>query len=174
MNLMVKRLHLLAVICRLILGCLFILASIDKILSPADFFRLVAAYGLLPYSLTGFVAGTLPWIECCVGILLVSGVAVRSSAFLAVLLLFVFLSAVSINYIRGNFIDCGCYTVLFRFFGLEERIGLLTIFRDLAIWLIAVVVFLFDRGHWGLGRSINRMIEKHRHSKLRPAVNRKT
>jgi uncharacterized membrane protein YphA (DoxX/SURF4 family) len=147
---------------RLILGCLFLLASIDKIISPGNFYDLLSAYQLLPLSLTGLAAGTLPWIELIVGLCLVSGLAVRSSAFISLLLLLGFLAAISINYYRGHIIDCGCYTALFRFFGLEEKISLFTIFRDLAIWIIALLVFLFDQGHWGLGRWMTRMIYKDR------------
>jgi uncharacterized membrane protein YphA (DoxX/SURF4 family) len=171
---LVKGRDFLLLIFRLVLGGLFILASIDKILFPGDFYTLLAAYELLPLSLTGIAAGVLPWIELIVGLCLISGLAVRSSAFLAVVLLLCFLIAITINYFRGKNIDCGCYTVLFRFFGLEERISLFTIFRDLVIWFIALIVFLYDQGRWGLGRWLSRIMDKDPMVKYSPAQNRKT
>jgi uncharacterized membrane protein YphA (DoxX/SURF4 family) len=169
-----KRRDFLLLFFRLVLGGLFLLASIDKILYPGDFYKLLAAYDLLPVALTGIAAGMLPWIELIVGLCLISGVAVRSSALLAVLLLLCFLIALTINYFRGKYIDCGCYTVLFRFFGLEEKISLFTIFRDLVIWLIAVIVFLYDQGRWGLGRWLSRIMNKGPMVNYSPAQNRKT
>ena len=48
---------------RLILGGVFIYASIDKILNPGDFAKIISNYHVLPFGLENLLAITLPWVE---------------------------------------------------------------------------------------------------------------
>ncbi|MBR38916.1 MAG: hypothetical protein CL888_01690, partial [Dehalococcoidia bacterium] len=49
------------IISRLILGAVFIYASIDKIQNPADFAKAINNYHVLPFGLENLMALALPW-----------------------------------------------------------------------------------------------------------------
>jgi uncharacterized membrane protein YphA (DoxX/SURF4 family) len=94
---------------RLLLGIIFIIASIDKIVSPDAFAASIHAYRLTPAIIENLLAITIPWIELLCGCCLVMGVNVRASSFLLTILLGVFSVAISIALLRGLTIDCGCF-----------------------------------------------------------------
>ena len=165
--------HIIVFLFRVILGSLFILASIDKILYPDNFYYIVKSYELLPEPLIAYIAGILPWLEFLIGITLVFGIAVKSSALLACFLLIFFLSGLSINYYRGNLINCGCYTVLFKMLEMEEKISISSILRDLGILLMGVMVFCFDREYFSLNSFISRLLDRKNFPELTTAKYRK-
>ena len=53
----------LALLFRLFLGILFIYASVDKILHPAAFAKIVYNFHILPGFLINLFAIILPWVE---------------------------------------------------------------------------------------------------------------
>ena len=102
----------------LLLGAVFIYASWDKILHPAEFARIVYHYQLIGPSRSvgplpaNLLAVALPWIELLVGLLLASGLWRREAALVAAVLLVVFVAAVGVALTRGIDIEnCGCFTV---------------------------------------------------------------
>ena len=95
---------------RLLLGIIFILASVDKILHPAAFAQVVHNYQILPNELINLSAITLPWLELVLGFLLVSGLLFSGSIILGNLLLATFLGALVFNIARGLDIHCGCFS----------------------------------------------------------------
>ena len=95
---------------RLILGGVFIYASVDKILHPASFAEAVYNYKILPDALINLTAIILPWLELLLGIFLVSGVCLPGAVFLINILLVTFFVALIFNLARGLDIHCGCFT----------------------------------------------------------------
>ncbi|HEV8537877.1 MAG TPA: MauE/DoxX family redox-associated membrane protein, partial [Bacteroidota bacterium] len=94
---------------RLVLGVVFIIASIDKIAAPDAFAANIAAYKLAPYAAVNFVALVMPWIELLCGVLLISGEYVRGSSALISILLVMFIVAMVSALAREMKIDCGCF-----------------------------------------------------------------
>jgi len=101
--------RILPLVIRMILGIVFLLASIDKILHPEIFAEAVYNYHLLPDAIINLTAIVLPWIELLVGLCLVSGIWAPGAGLLSALLLMVFLGAILFNVARGLDIDCGCF-----------------------------------------------------------------
>ncbi len=97
------------VVCRIMLGIIFIFASVDKIFMPGLFARAVYNYQLMPDFVINFWALWLPAIELVVGLFLIVGLFTRSSAILVIGLLFIFMGAMGVNIVRGIDIDCGCF-----------------------------------------------------------------
>jgi hypothetical protein len=95
---------------RLILGGVFVWASIYKILHPAAFAGVIANYQLLPDVLVNGYAVTLPWLELLLGFFLIFGLWLPGAVVLSNLLLVVFSGALVFNVARGLDIDCGCFT----------------------------------------------------------------
>ena len=99
---------IIIVILRIILGSVFIYASIDKIINPNEFARNIANYHIIPFGLENFIAIVLPWLELFIGIGLLVGFFVDGSAILSMGLLVIFIVAISSAILRGYNIECGC------------------------------------------------------------------
>ena len=122
-------------VCRLVLGAVFVYASIDKILHPVEFAKVVYNYQMLPVPLSNLLAMILPWLELFAGLALIVGVLVTESALLTSGLLIVFIFALSINLYRGLDVECGCLSL-----SGGRSIGLLTVVEDVFLLLAALVV----------------------------------
>lgn len=96
---------------RLILGGIFIYASIHKIMEPAPFAKTIYGYYLFPDSSINLIAITLPYIEFLCGLFLLAGIFPVSASVIITGMLAAFMVAISINLIRGHEFDCGCFSV---------------------------------------------------------------
>jgi cobalt-zinc-cadmium efflux system protein len=99
-----------ALAARLILGGVFIYASLDKILHPDAFAEVVFNYQLLPSQLINLMALILPWLELILGVLLLSGIWLSGTVLGVNLLMIIFIGALVINTARGLNISCGCFS----------------------------------------------------------------
>jgi putative oxidoreductase len=129
----------LAFVFRLYVAGLFIYASMYKINYTAEFSQTIASYELLPHWAVNVSAVTLPWVELICGILLVTGIRVRSATLIIALLLTTFAVAIFINLLRDSPIGCGCFHTI------EDTISWWTFFRDVLWVIMAVHIFLYDR-----------------------------
>ncbi len=128
---------------RWVLGIIFIYASYHKIMSPAEFAKILYGYGLFPNILINLMAITLPFAELFTGLALIFGIYPRSAVLIANSMLLAFIIALSINLIRGHEFDCGCFSAGKD--GGRFSVELLLI-RDVIIFIVGLHVFLFD-GH---------------------------
>jgi uncharacterized membrane protein YphA (DoxX/SURF4 family) len=132
---------------RLLIGSLFVYASVHKILDPADFAIAVRNYLIIPPAWSNVVALTLPWVELAAGFFLIVGIQTKPSALLTTGLLGVFLAAVIHAYAIGLDIDCGCFSSGSVSAG---KIGIYHLVRDSALFLTSLFVLLADRGEFSL------------------------
>lgn len=126
-------------LCRFILGGLFIYASIDKIVHPAAFAKIIYNYRLFPDFSVYLLAVVLPWLEMFTGIFLVAGIFKKTSAIMLSTLLFLFIAALSFNLIRGLDFNCGCFTTTST--SSSEPLGL--IFRDILLLIPGLIIIFF-------------------------------
>lgn len=140
---------------RIFMGMLFLYSSAFKIMEPVQFAGVIGNYGILHRSLVPYAAIVLPSLEMILGLLLVLGFRVRSSSFLTMGLMAVFIIAISINVIRGNTFDCGCFEL--GRFGFSETISIGLIGRDIAFFLLLFLVFRARRHVLSLDSLIERM-----------------
>lgn len=144
----------LALVCRILIGSLFIYASIDKLFHPVSFAHTFANYAILPDAFTPLVAIFVPWFELFAGIMFIIGLRVRSTAVALTLLLLAFLVGISVNLVRGADMDCGC----FEFFGLPERLSISTLLRDLVLIAMTIPPFFATKAF-----AVDSLIEKGKH-----------
>jgi putative oxidoreductase len=123
---------------RWILGGVFIVAAVSKIIQPAPFATAIANYRLLPHELIHLAAIMLPPIELVAGLLLLAGAWVRASALVVAALTGVFLVAIISALARGLNIECGCFGTVGG-----RKVGLTALVMDVA--LLAVAVWLMWR-----------------------------
>ncbi len=128
--------------CRLLIGIIFVAASVHKIIDPQDFAVSVRNYMILPPAWSNFVALTLPWVELFAGLLLIIGIQTRPAALLTTVMLGIFFGAVVYAYSIGLDIDCGCFTSSSHS---EGRVGLYHILRDGVLLVISGGILFFDR-----------------------------
>ena len=95
--------------CRWIVGCVFVYASFHKIADPAVFAKSVYSYGLFPPISINIIAICVPYVELLTGLFLLFGVYPRGAIFILNGLLVIFVTLITINFIRGHQFDCGCF-----------------------------------------------------------------
>ncbi|MCP5108462.1 MAG: DoxX family membrane protein [bacterium] len=130
------------VICRFILGGVFIYASIDKIANPYAFARIIHNYQQMPDMFIYPMAIILPWVEMFAGVFLVLGIYKRTAAIVLGSLLLVFSVAISINLARGLNFDCGCFSTVTTEAG-SDPVGLLI--RDMLLLIPGFIIIFFSR-----------------------------
>ncbi len=116
--------HRLALLCRLVLGVVFIISALGKLLDPQDFARATAAFRILPIQTVNLFAMVLPWVEMMCGALLIVNRKVPAAALILAGLNAMFILVIVSAMARGLDIDCGCFSLLAK-----EKAGL-------SIWLI--------------------------------------
>lgn len=139
---------------RIAIGIVFLYSGIWKMIDPEAFARSIQMYGILPGILVPYGAILLSALELVVGILLLVGYRIRAASLLSLLLLGVFLVAITINYIQGERFECGCFEL--SRFGLSEEIGPWVIVRDLLLMIIVYIVFRAKRHVLSLEAAIDR------------------
>ena len=131
----------LQLLARLVLGGIFIYASLDKIAHPREFAKIIANYAILPDPLVTLPALVLPWLELFAGLCLVSGLWVRSAALLLSSLLLFFILVLGFNALRGISMSCGCFSTSAG----DTENALVLIFRDLLFLLPGLLIIFFNR-----------------------------
>ena len=121
---------------RLVLGCIFVYASLDKLGHPDRFAEALYNYQLLPDAAINLVAIWLPWLELVAGGLLILGLWLRGSVLVLSGLMVVFLVAMGFNLARGLDIHCGCFVTQSA-----DPMTTLTLFRDAFFLLLAFYLF---------------------------------
>jgi len=96
---------------RILLGGIFIYASLDKIWEPGLFAKTIYNYRLLPDLLLHPVAILLPWLELITGIMLLANFFPKTSALVQLILISVFTLAIITAISRGLDIQCGCFSL---------------------------------------------------------------
>jgi len=132
---------------RLVIGGLFVYASIHKIIDPADFAVSIRNYMIVPQAWSNILALTLPWIEMGAGLFLILGIQTRPAALLTTGMMAVFLGALIHAYWIGLDIDCGCFSSAASSAG---RVGLHHLVRDTCLFLISLSIVLTDRGDFSI------------------------
>jgi len=125
---------------RWILGLTFIYASLHKILSPADFAKIVYGYNLFPEIFINLIAIIIPFLELVTGLALIIGFFPRSAAITINGLLLAFIAVLAINLIRGHEFDCGCFSAGQSGYSSSPKVTLL---RDIIYFILGLQIILF-------------------------------
>ena len=139
---------------RLLIGGIFVYAGYAKLVYPnhnlwpwfmlkfsvsanlSTFAFQVESYKVVGANGASGVAHTLPFVEMVLGLLLLIGWQFRVWATLASAILFAFLCLVTRAYLLHMDINCGC-------FGTPEPLSIMTVLRDSALVLLAVLMTVF-------------------------------
>lgn len=130
-------------VARLIIGGLFLYASVHKIGDPVGFSAAIRNYMILPPAWSNIAAMTLPWIELGAGLFLVLGIQTKPAALLTTGMLAVFLGALLYAYSIGLDIDCGCFSSAADSTG---RVSWYHLVRDSVLFLLSLFILVADKG----------------------------
>lgn len=125
---------------RIIIGVVFIYASVGKLFNAEAFAKAIKNYDMLPLSTINILAIILPYVEFFTGVLLVLGIYKKASSVIAILSLVMFLIALTSAYARGLDINCGCFSLETT----STKSDILTrIFEDILMLIGIVIVYVF-------------------------------
>lgn len=102
--------HWLSFLFRLIIGIVFIYASLDKIVYPENFSDQIENYQMLPTSMVNTFAMVLPAMELLTGVCLIIGIATVEATLIMAGMLTIFIIALMYATISGINTDCGCFS----------------------------------------------------------------
>jgi uncharacterized membrane protein YphA (DoxX/SURF4 family) len=123
---------------QLALGVIFVVAALPKIVDPPSFAHMIYNYRLVPGVFVNLAALTMPWIELLSGLALILGIWPGPARTIIGAMLLTFIIAISINLLRNNSIDCGCFDVTAATKTRAERLADMhfVIYRDLGMLLM--------------------------------------
>jgi putative oxidoreductase len=143
--------HYLLLAVRLVLGFLFVFASVEKISQPEEFAKAIMNYHLVFIPAVNILAIALPWIELFAGLFLLSGILVRASSLLLTLLLCIFALAILISIARGLDISCGCFETM-----AARKVGWTAIGEDVLMLAGSVLLCFFPSTLFSLENYLRR------------------
>ena len=126
-------------ILRLIVGGVFIYASLDKLMNQEEFSKAIYNYKFLPSVFINIFAIVIPWMELIAGLFLILGIYKRGSSFLIAFLLIIFIIALVQAYARGLDIDCACFSL--ESSGQKSDI-LIRIIEDILLLLASLIIYI--------------------------------
>lgn len=92
--------------CRYLLGAVFLMAAVSKVIDLRGFEDRLLESGYLPYAVAVAIARILPWVELTCGVCLLLGVAAREAALCVAVLLLLFIGH---SFLSRDQTDCGCF-----------------------------------------------------------------
>ena len=137
----------IALLARLYVGAVFLIACWHKIQNPSMFALDVATYQLLPLGAVNLFALVLPWIELLCGLFFIFGLRVRAAALLVIGMMLSFIVALFWALHLGLDMSCGCFASQGA---KNDPISSLTVLRDLAWLALAAYVMAVDRRPLGI------------------------
>jgi putative oxidoreductase len=135
---------IIILIARVILGFIFISYGAGKIAAPDKFAGEIANYALMPEFSLNLIAMTLPWIELIVGILLILGIRLRSSAVIIAGMMLFFIFAVTWAIAMGLDINCGCSSTN------PQKVGLPKLLENIGLLVLSIWIFIFPERKFSL------------------------
>jgi uncharacterized membrane protein YphA (DoxX/SURF4 family) len=125
---------------RIIIGAIFIYASVGKLFNAEAFAKAIKNYDMLPFATLNILAIILPYVEFFTGVFLVLGIYKKGRSAIAILSLVMFLIALTSAYARGLDINCGCFSLETT----ATKSDILTrIFEDILMLIGILIVYIF-------------------------------
>ncbi len=152
-------LRLLALVCRVTIGGLFVLAALAKLMpagkhdiagrvvetvGPQQFFFSIRAFEILPDHLARLGTFAIPWTEGLAGLFLIFGLWTRAAAWMLSAALGAFIAAIISALQRDLSVSCGCFGSFKLFCG--DVLGWCNVWQDAVMLALALVPALFGPG----------------------------
>jgi len=128
---------------RIIVGGVFIYASLDKLMNQEEFSKAIYNYKFLPGAFINIFAIIIPYLELIAGLFLVSGIFVRGSSLIIIILLVLFIVALGQAYARGLDINCACFELKKELENSNQKSDILQrIIEDFLLLAASIIIFI--------------------------------
>ena len=136
---------------RIVLSAIFLLSSYGKLVDIERYsVDAVYNFGILPMWLARPFGLVMPFLELLCALGLLFGVLTRLSVLGATAMSLAFFSAKAIVLSQGRMIECGCFGAI------VDTLASATIFMDLPMMLMGLVVMFSSSRHWlAIGGSLS-------------------
>ncbi len=132
-----------ALLCRLVLSVIFLLSSYGKLVNIERYsVDAVYNFGILPMWLARPFGLVMPFAELLCAFGLLFGVLTRLAALGAAAMSLAFFIAKAMVLLQGRNIQCGCFGAI------VDTLASTTIFMDLPMMLMGLVVLFSSTRHW--------------------------
>lgn len=129
--------HLLIVIICLIIGGIFFISGLLKVINPDAFRKTLSTHGLFSTGTIHLIGLVLPYVEIAVGLLFALGFKLKITGGIVICLLILFTIEGSFAYALSTAaVDCGCFSTE----GGGESIGVKFFFRNGLLILFSLLV----------------------------------
>lgn len=149
-NRSISMLHTIQLISRYSVGIILLVGSISKLANMEWFIGVLRRYNLAPRDSDVVMALAIAIAELALGLFLIAGEWLPWSVYIALFLFLIFTVAITINLIRGRFIECGCggfwkrgtigWQLVLRNLGLS---GLALLSNKGGLWLVSHAAWIF-------------------------------
>jgi putative oxidoreductase len=126
-------------VCRLILGIIFVVFALSKIMRPAVFALNVVDYAMMPAWGVNLWSLFLPWAELVAGLFLILGIRTRASATVIGAMNIIFIVGLVHVIIHGLPITCGCVGEA------GEPVTWWKVLKNTGMLVMCLQIFLYDR-----------------------------
>ena len=128
----------------IILGLIFIISGLGKLLHQADFLEVVLNDSFVPPALAHMVAYMLPWIEFILGALLIIGISAKLMASFSSVLIAAFIAHNGWLIAQGLADeDCGCFGIFEKVF-LGKMSTMEALYFDIGLaGLVLIILFCY-------------------------------
>jgi putative oxidoreductase len=131
--------------CRLILGLIFLLSAIGKLVDLQGSVDAVYSFNVFPLAFARFAGLVVPFIELLLALGLIFGVLTRLAALGAsIMSISFFLVKAHVLFIQGRQVDCGCFGALM------STMASVTIYMDVPMLVMGLVIMAAPASarHW--------------------------
>jgi PKD repeat protein/uncharacterized membrane protein YphA (DoxX/SURF4 family) len=143
---------------RIVLGMVFVLASVSKLPVQSQFIADVASYGLLPHNLSIIWGTALPWVELLAGCCLILGAFTSLTLAFCGLMTISFITANIFALSKGIVDNCGCFGLVIPL----SHTASLTIDILMILSVIVLSIFRKQLSFSSIYNLISRFIPKNR------------
>jgi putative oxidoreductase len=140
---------------RLVIGFIFIYASIWKIAHPEEFAKSIDNYRLMPIFTINLIALFLPWLELLIGLFIIFGIMIKTSSLLLIFNMSVFCIVILLAIIRNLDIECGCFSSVG-----SPSAGWSKFFEDIALLAAAIIIYISGNNEISIEKYYSRISEK--------------
>jgi putative oxidoreductase len=126
-------------VCRLIIGVIFVVFALSKIMRPAVFALNVVDYDMMPFWGVNLWSLFLPWAELVAGLFLILGIRTRASATVIAGMNIIFIVGLVNVIMQGLPITCGCVGEA------GEPVTWWKVLKNTGMLVMCLQIFLYDR-----------------------------
>ncbi|MBL8763408.1 MAG: DoxX family membrane protein [Phycisphaerae bacterium] len=137
-----------ALVCRLLLGGLFVVSGLAKLTDPQLFAHAIKAFKILPDHLIVLSTFAVPWTELVIALFLILGWWTRAAGWLALLVLAAFTVGIASVLARGIHAECACFGAIKLL--CTGPMGVCHLVRNAILMALAVCVGRMGGGSFGL------------------------